>query len=492
MKKRLPIILLLMTAAVLMFANLGNQYLWQDEAETAVLGNNVMKFGYPRALDGENLVNPSIRTGLGEGYAWLYHPWGQFYIAAFSFLLFGATTLTARLPFALLGVANVLMLYLLANRLTGQRLVAALAALLVTFSVPYLLLMRQCRYYAPAVFLVLFILFFYSRFRKSGSKRELALTSMALAALGYTVHGMFAPVFAAVGLHYVLFSFDRKTFPKMALAGAVVLLAVVPWLFFSKSIAHTAVITPERIWDNLEFQVRMVNKYIFPIAFFAAAYAIRAAWKRKMTVELTPPEKETLKLTFTVIAVSIAAFCFAQERNFRYLVYFIPLLGIVQAMILSRLAGYSRVLLAGFLLISVTTGVFNMGTPNFFFPKYLYEITHDYDGPVEGIVKFLKKSAKRGDTVKIIYGDLPVMFYTDLAVDNSWIYDDDHMPEWIVFRRGWHESLDNEYYAKVQRNYKRHVLDYPDIKWENRPGDLGYHRFATDKEAPGVIVFERQ
>ena len=79
-------------------------------------------------------------------------------------------------------------------------------------------------------------------------------------------------------------------------------------------------------------------------------------------------------------------------------------LGIVQGMILLRLMRFNRYLLAAFLFISLSTGVFNMGKPNFYLPKYLYEITHDYDGPIEGIVKFLNKNAKDGETVKIIYG----------------------------------------------------------------------------------------
>ena len=164
----------------------------------------------------------------------------------------------------------------------------------------------------------------------------------------------------------------------------------------------------------------------------------------------------------------------------------------VEGMILLRMARFNRAVVVGFVLISVLTGVRNMGRPNFFLPKYLYEITHDYDGPIEGIVTFLRGRARPGDTVKIIYGDMPIMFYTGLAVDNSCVYDEEHMPEWIVFRHGWHEKLDNKYFTQVQKKYKKHVLDYPDIKWENRPGDLGYHKFATDKEAPRVIVFERE
>ncbi len=492
MRKHFSILLLLAMGVILLFANLGNQFLWQDEAETATLAKNTLEYGFPRAFDGKNLINPVIRTGYGEDYGWRYHPWGQFYITALSLKLFGITTFGARFLFALLGVANILLLYLLAYRLTGNKFVAFCSSFLMTFSVSYLLLMRQCRYYAPAVFLVLCVLIFYLKFKETGSWKNILAMATAFISLGYTVHGMFVPVFAAIGLHYLLFSFKKETFPKMCLAGVGIVLFIVPWFLYSNSLTHAAAVSLGRMGDNLEFQVRMINKFIFPIVFFGIVYLIRVIWKRKFAVNITSKEKEALTLIGMVVLCSICAFCFAEERNFRYLVFLMPLFAIIEGIILLRLVKLKSILLVLFLVISVMTGIFNMGTPNFYFPKYLYEITHDYNGPIEGIVKFLNKNAEAGDTVKIIYGDLPLMFYTDLIVDNSNVYDDAHMPRFIVFRRGWHETLDNDYYTKIKKTHKKHVLDYPDITWENRPGDMGYHKFATDKEAPGVIVFERE
>lgn len=490
-----PIVLLIAIAAVLLFANLGNQYLWQDEAETATLAENTLEYGFPRAFDGVNIVNPRIaehsHVGFGKDYAWLYHPWIQFYITAFSFLLFGISTFTARLPFAFLGIINILMVYLLAYRLTKERFVAVCSSFLLVFSVPYLLFMRQCRYYAPAVFFVLFILYVYVKFTEKGRTFDMVLLSLGFIGLGYTVHGMFVPVFGALALHYFLFAFKKETFPKALLMGIVVLGSVLPWFFFSQSMGHAAVITLGKIGKNFEFQIRMINKYIIPAFFFLGVYGVRVVWKRSFKIYLTEREKDVIKLITPVIVLSIIAYCFVEQRHLRYLVYFIPLLAIAESLILLRLFRKSRVVLAAFLLISVTTCGFNMFETNFLFPKYIYEITHDYDGPIEGIVKFLKENAKAGDTVKIIYGDQPLIFYTHLTIDNSWVYDDEHMPKWIVFRRGWHEQLGNAYYTEVQKKYKKHILDYPDIMYENRPGDLGYHKFWTDKEAPGVIVFER-
>lgn len=491
LKGHYPVIILTVLAVWLLFANLGNQYLWQDEAETALLGRRVLEYGYPRAYDGKNLMNPTIRTAFSENYGWKYHPWGQFYIAALSFLIFGESNFSARVLFAFLGLINIPLLYVLSLKLTREKFTSFMACFLMTFSVNYLLLMRQARYYAPAVFLVLSALIFYVRYLEKRRVRDILGTSIFLVFLGYTVHGMFVPVFAALFIHQVVFAFDKKRFPVFFFFWCVTALCVVPWFLYSNSGAHVAVITPKRLWQNFEFQIRMINKYIIPALFFMVMYAVRGVRLKRWSIKLSEGEKKTLQVISIVIILSISAFLFAEERNFRYLIYFIPLLGIVQAMILLRLFRFNRALFSGFVALSVFTGVFNGGKLELYFPKYLYEITHDYDGPIEGIVNFLNRNAGKDDEVKIIYGDMAVMFYTDLKVDNFGIYDEDHMPEWIVFRRDWGESLDSKYFKKVAEKYNKHVLDYPDIKWENRPDDLGFHRFRTDTEAPRVIIFER-
>ena len=42
--------------AVLIFAGLSQRYLWDDEAETALLAERVLRFGVPLAWDGASLI----------------------------------------------------------------------------------------------------------------------------------------------------------------------------------------------------------------------------------------------------------------------------------------------------------------------------------------------------------------------------------------------------------------------------------------------------
>ena len=143
-------------AAFLLFWNLSEKYLWQDEANTAVLAVRMLKSGKPLCYDGVNLLtndnfaaedvttlgdrtaDPEAaleyyieRGDMKQDTAWIYQPWGQFVVAAMSLKLLGQTTLAARLPFALAGLATVVLLYWLVRRISGSALMAGIASTLL-------------------------------------------------------------------------------------------------------------------------------------------------------------------------------------------------------------------------------------------------------------------------------------------------------------------------------------------------------------------------
>ena len=132
-------------AALLLFWALTEKYLWQDEAATAVLAVRMLKFGRPMAYDGKNLLTidmqdeeedaelskrtkepqAAIDFYVAEGNfkkdtTWKWQPWGLFAIAAAGIKLLGQTTLGARLPFALAGLATVPLLYYLVRTAIRQ------------------------------------------------------------------------------------------------------------------------------------------------------------------------------------------------------------------------------------------------------------------------------------------------------------------------------------------------------------------------------------
>src|SRR5262252_3985014 len=140
-----PIVVLAAIGAVFIFADLGRDYLWEDEGDTAALASNILKFGVPKAWDGAAFLDSDDHGGrLNRDLIMVTHPWVQYYLAAGSFLIFGQSTFTARFPFAMAGWMSIFLVYFFLWRQTGNRLAAFSAAALLTLSVQFLLFARQC------------------------------------------------------------------------------------------------------------------------------------------------------------------------------------------------------------------------------------------------------------------------------------------------------------------------------------------------------------
>src|SRR5436309_4265303 len=147
---------------ILIFTNLGSDYLWEDEGDTAALASNILKFGVPKAWDGAAFLDSDHGARLNRDLVMVTHPWVQYYLTAGSFLLFGQNTFAARFPFAVAGWMSILIVYFFLWRLLRSRPIAFSAAALLVFSVQFLLYARQCRYCSLNMLLVvwLFWIFF--------------------------------------------------------------------------------------------------------------------------------------------------------------------------------------------------------------------------------------------------------------------------------------------------------------------------------------------
>ena len=154
-----PIMIILALGAFLLLFGLDNRPFWQDEAETACLAKNVLKYGVPRAYDGVNIISQEPGHEYDRNFLWRWSPWLQIYVAAAAFRLGGLTTFAGRLPFALMGLACIFLVYRLVRHNFGDRTWALWAAALLTCSVPFLLYARQCRYYSLGAFFTLMSLY---------------------------------------------------------------------------------------------------------------------------------------------------------------------------------------------------------------------------------------------------------------------------------------------------------------------------------------------
>src|SRR5688500_1893588 len=123
----------------------GSTYLWQDEAQTALLGRSVLR--YRVAMVGSGAESVSAHMGTDAGLHGIYFQISclQAYLAAAPFKLFGESSWSARIPFAIVGWLCVPLSAWVAMRAGHPegRVAARIAALFVATSVPFIGSARQ-------------------------------------------------------------------------------------------------------------------------------------------------------------------------------------------------------------------------------------------------------------------------------------------------------------------------------------------------------------
>ncbi|MGH7302732.1 MAG: ArnT family glycosyltransferase [Candidatus Rokuibacteriota bacterium] len=501
---------LLLLAALLIFANLDDRRLWDDEAETALLAQNTLRFGVPVAWDGVSLISQECGADYDENYLWRQTPWLPIYLAAASFALLDVSTFTARLPFALLGLLAVPSMYLLARRASADRVTAVIGAGSLLLSVPFLLHARQCRYYAVAIIAAIWVLYF---FFLLPTRRRLAAAGLALAltVLLHASHLLFFGAVAGLALAALVVVRDRALLPWLgvAVAGSVVVNA--PWLLGS-SVGQTsgrllALGSVKSFAWNLVGYATRIELYAFPAVLLAAALAVLVVATRSRPDLRSGGVRACLALcAFALghtLVVSTVPFVF-----FRYVITLLPVFALLQAWAIRALASRSRVLAAAILVLALLPDRADLvrGRLSFTLARYLDEITHHVPGPIDGIVRHLAAAARPGDRLFISYGDLPLRFYTKLEIRGGqgcqslagW-----PPPDWVIVRYffrfqpaapGAQQDAERTLqYLKAeipQHAYRRVDLPVADTIWENIP-EPDRHVFREPAGGPKITVHEK-
>jgi 4-amino-4-deoxy-L-arabinose transferase-like glycosyltransferase len=492
----LAVALIATLASALLLANLGNRYLWQDEAQTALIAETILSQGIPHGSDGTNYFSQELGAEYADNTVWKWHTWLSFYLVWASFLVFGVNTFAARLPFALLGIATVALTYATARALWRDRRAAVAAAAMLALCVPFLLLSRQCRYYSAAAFFSLLALYAYARLRR-GERGPLWLL-FAAATLLFHSHYVYAATLLVTLLLHAL-AFERGKLRGVLIVGAGTLLFNLPWILWFSTIRYGENYAERLLdWESSWRYARRFVRLLFSDFFHPSLLLIPpvlAIWSAVSKRGATDGEAwRGVWLVLLFVIVNVAALALVSPGAYvRYLAPLVPPLFLIAGLLVGALL--HRSLLVGSAAALLWLGGVAAGSLR----DYLHEITHDYDGPVEGIVGFLNERASAGDTVAITYGDLPLKFYTDLRVIGGLTGEDlseADGADWIILRR--HRYTEEEkrvWEALVSRvspeAYEAYTLDVPDLAWSNRE-DIRLHHFETVRNYPRVVIYGKR
>jgi len=516
-----PILLILALGAFLLLFHLDHRPFWQDEAETACLAKNVLKYGVPLAYDGVNMISQEQGHEYDENFLWRWSPWLQIYVTAAAFRLGGLTTFAGRLPFAILGLMCIFLVYQLVRHNFGDRAWALWAAALLTCCVPFLLYARQCRYYSLGAFLTLASLY---AFREKWQSKMFPalLLCFSLGLLFYANYLLFLSFTGAALLAAgLLYSSEVPLARSLKLIMAVGII-ILPGLFLFSIQQQAAMVSLGAILANLENYFGDFFQFMFPLplGFFLLWRWGRLLWTRSGLSE-APQEKFILFLSLVVLG-NILILTPAPQGEFRYLVHLYPLCAIVLGWIVCRAWRYQKfsgVLLAMLLLGTNWLYVLPMDWlgiisrpvhndphmliyPNLPLKLYISELSSPYPDVNQNLIRFFQTHARPGETILTAYGDLPLQFYTPYRVFGGLggPIVETQPPDWLVPRwyTRWNRQYDlNESEVLIRQllahstDYRPIILPAEDEIFGNQP-DPFFHRFIPPIEsiAP-LIVYEK-
>lgn len=567
--KYLTVSLLMLTLLFLisLFKNISYPLLWADESMTAMHGERVLEYGYPKVHGGKNVLydlrHPNLRLGIDEKTdAYIGGAnWGQYYVAALGVKLAQMSkdlyvkTAILRIPFAFTGLAGLALLAFLAvqffDKSPSRAGFLSLFALLELISVPLVLHLREVRYYSPTLLLLALVIFIYARYnllRRGGYKAYCVLLPFFLVLLYLT----FSPAYFICIVS--IFIFDSLSFAVRlwvdkngVLAGSfaafckarskeylknelpliVSLLAVAPLQSFFK----TFYIAEEMAKFNKKlFGISPLNMYLENLStiwrFFTSFDLLYLALLLKAALLLSflgqsprdRPTADRRKFLFSSFLTTLfVVYFFAIPRipNALFTRYFIALQPVLTVIILLdaallyktiwpwRFAGVSL----GRILLPLVSAGFIVGDIAHNMPYlkgHVYELFHQYKGPLDYVIPFLKETYEDPDKLVIAtnFEETSYMYYLDAKVivgyvGNNLREDAQMVPDVIVYRAGW-DNLDIGIFRNFLRRSHYRKLTFPvvDYSFNNVPelnlSPDSKHQFntlETDDDNLKVLVF---
>ena len=428
--------------------NLDDRRLWGDEAETALLAANIVETGFPRVSDGRNTISnlPERRDANADGI-WTWSPWLDEYLAAASLSVFGSTAWAARLPFAILGLLAVLLLARVAYQSYGSHSVALIATALLATCVPFLLHVRQARYYAIVVFAQVWLLHGVRQsFRQPGWRAALHV-ALPLAALFYSNYILaLAPALAVIVVATWRMRSHPDSFRCLAGAGGLFAALAIPWLLYAAPWNQLGGLGAGSIPENILYYVREANRHVLPLWILAVPLGWLAVVRMRGVPAPGRPIPETQALeVFAVsrLGLSLLVYGLSPFRFFRYLVPLIPVLFLLSSAVLTRAIGSSALrttLVFGVIAANVLgweqwiRPPFPAGTTSVRYLDFGRSITRPYDEPLDAAIEFFNDAASPGDRVWVPDPEFPLIFHTQLSVIDARLHPrlPSPPPEWIL------------------------------------------------------------
>ncbi|HBG47790.1 MAG TPA: hypothetical protein DDW94_12500 [Deltaproteobacteria bacterium] len=528
---------LLAVLAILFSVSVGKHLsyplLWNDEGDTAMFATRVLEYGYPKVHDGKNVlyVHPvDMRLGVNEHDMFTADPLLCYYWAVPGAWLaqkaedIYARTFLFRAPFALTGLVGMIVMAALAGglfekRRPGKLLFYSLFALFALLSVSLALHLREARYYSPVILLSAIVLYFFINHRLLGRLSFGLYAAVSVAALFLIYNAFYPTYFVLIGFIGLCESLAlvKRMWPlkgsgkAFTLPGirdlkpfipifASVLTVVPPIVFFRTmevvSVASTDNFGPGQYIRNIANIIHYFAQYefLYLALFMKGVLACLIVRDRLSGAGPFGAAAEKVRVSnlltlFFIVHVLVTAVN-PLIMSTHYFIVLLPVLPIILLLdafsifaLLGRGAEAARKRRQAVFVSAAAALLFINGLNKMKdLSGHIYELTHQYSGPVDAIVSYVKENYENTEGLVIAtnYEEASLMYYLGSKVVVGYRFntireDMKEVPDVIIHRRSWagFPYVDAFNYFMQKAEYEKVALQVRDHPVNNIP-DLHY------------------
>ncbi len=514
----LGVVFVIILFAFSLFKNIAYPLLWNDEASTAMFGKRVLEYGYPKAHDGKNflylLSDTNHDVGIqNKGDVYVAEGWTQYYLAAFGEYFANQTnnlytkTAILRTPFALAGFLAIVIFGLTISLFfkENRKKTFIIFFLFELVSISLILHLREVRYYSLILLFSAILINVYLRYtilKTLSYKYYVSVVALFIVLLFHTHYPIAAVFILTFGLHSLFLSYlmcEKKlsvfvrNFFKSTLPLFISLIFIIPSLVYFKTFAVVNSITTQsalgigNYLNNISWTFSFFAKFEFLyVAIFLKILLILFLIYKKNALneenKIFIKTSNFLSLFFCTYILVIARTVFVFER---YIIVLQPVLVCIILLdiflswqmfnqIFALQSPNKKNISRGFItvvLIAIWINLIPLMEP---LKGHLYELTHQYKGPLDFAIPYIQEKFK--DPSKIIiatnYEENSYMYYLNSKtivgyVKNNLEEDKKLEPDVIIdrkyfsFAEGYKDVFDTFLNKNKYEEINFPVFDYP-------------------------------
>ena len=515
--------------------------LWADEAEIANFSRNILQFGVPTGWDGVNIIGSQHGIVLNSDLLNTSNSWLEMYLMAGSFSIFGVSSFTARLPFMIVSIVALILLYGVSRVYTSSSRVALFCISIASCSVPLLLYSYQARYLS--LIMCFGLLVFLCMHRTVGGSL-LGFIGRAVGIFGLLASNYFSAsllclsVMATMAVGMIISPLKTRSmvirFRDFLITFVIGTVAYLPVFFYFRPTEHRGfdfAFHPEAIVGFLAGSLLRIGKiYIvnagYPIVFVLIA-SIFVFWFRSRSGSHMPFVFKAglvflacyMSILILVSALTIESSQYVWIGDFRYHILLFPVLYLLTSIWVDKTVTVQKRL--GYCLL-VAFIAFNGSwfMPRVVLAEYVRDTLFPYKTPDVAVAEYLLEHGNSNDAVfvnlernlepLIFHIGKKMRFVNRLDRTNtrffpknkknlpSYIYNYREKPDWIIYY-GKHNQDEYDYrrsmlIADVQLTTEYDVTVIPVYYQDRTRPELDTHVFSAvpPKFRDQVFIYKRK